>query len=952
MIFNNLCASAKNKIEEEKTKTTSKVQETTFSDDIAYGESPKDCPVKKFIALCGVSKKDVKSKNGTYTIPLFYRGQFVNTLGNIDSTYYLFSSDMKNNEDITTIVVPEGIEAIGNKSLYANLPKNLTKIILPKSIKALTYGAFYGNSNDSLNYTIDISNLEDCQYYGAYCFYYSKNLEGGFDFDKNMENLYLGEYAFYESNFFDLNETLTIPNKITCIPKYCFGYTKIKKIILHDNIETIETGAFAQNLEPVSELGKNEVLVLPKNLRKLGDNAFRNASYTDVVLNEKIEEIGSYALAFNEADLFKNKETWLVPPTLKKLGQGWWMNSEERTNPYQMESFKGKYANDCILDLSTATNLEELGPWALAPFHKIKGSIFPPNIKKIGMHMYERAINCTKDKSTDLIEVTEYEHLPDSLEYIGEFWFSDFDIPITFNSLCSENSNLKYIGNYAFYYELNRNAGGNIKILSDTLILPKTLEIIKGSAFSNQPNIKTVIARGNGEELIIGKDSEGVSYSGYSTFSHCPKLETIDLSAKNIYDIPTMFAYECSKLTSFNYNGPVAEIGNSAFMKSALESFEFHEGLKEIRPFAFAKYGDDSTHQPLLNKQNNVIFPSTLEKLGPYAFIHAGMKGITFNGGVEICFDCFEGCSSISNELILPNTLEYLGSFAFDHTPNFSNTSITIPASLRVIGEGGDPTHKAYREYNSGSHNFYNCASKNKEFIVEEGNQWFTAIDGLLFGKDSNGSVNRLISFPRCIKDKENSPVVNGKYIIPEGITIMDELCFNRCIGITELVLPNSYIIKSDLPKSTDELYEYHYYGTAFEKIYTSYINTEGNTLSVAIYIWHTLQNVTCKEDNPNYKSIDGLVYSKDGKSLWYLSYAKRGNVSIAQGTERIEHGAIFSGDTSIATTSLTIPASVTFIDDDCLKLLNNHYMKSKCTVTIDSANTTYKIANNKIVKI
>ena len=168
MIFNNLCASAKNKINEEKAKSTSKVQETKFSDNATYGESPKDCPVKKFIALCGVSKKDVKSKNGTYTIPLFYRGQFVNTLGNIDSTYYLFSSDMKNNEDITTIVGPEGIEAIGNKSLYANLPKNLTKIILPKSIKSITYGAFYGNSNDSLNYTIDISNLKNCHYFGSY----------------------------------------------------------------------------------------------------------------------------------------------------------------------------------------------------------------------------------------------------------------------------------------------------------------------------------------------------------------------------------------------------------------------------------------------------------------------------------------------------------------------------------------------------------------------------------------------------------------------------------------------------------------------------------------------------------------------------------------------------------------------------------------------------------------
>lgn len=953
MIFNNLCASAKNKVEEEKTKTTSKVQETKFSDNTAYGESPEDCPVKNFTALCGVSTNDVNPKNGVYTVPLFYRGQFINTLGNIDSTYYLFSSDMKNNEDITTIVVPEGIEVIGYRNPYGNMPKNLTKIILPKSIKALTFEAFHQDWK-TVGYTIDISNLGECTYFGERCFTGVKNLEGEFEFNKK-EKIFLGKYAFLSSNFSGKQGVLTIPSTITTIPSQCFcGCSQINQLIMHDDIKEIGYSSFEK-----TPIGENSTLILPMHLKKIGSYAFENTKFNNLQLNKELEEIGDYPFSFETDFIYFNlvsENEWKPFPLVRKLGSGWWMSMELYKYDSMLDwdsnkELRSKYANDKVLILEEADNLEEVGDYAFGYFHKIKGSLFPPNIRKIGKEAFNNRLNCEK-KDGDFVGVTHYENLPDSVETLGERWYYIKTVPITFTTLCSENSHLKEIGQRAFASD---KYGSSITILSEILTLPETLESIAYHAFDSQPNIKQIIAKKADKPLHIGSATSGVvGYGGDGIFENCKNLESIDFSQRSIESvIGRYFAYDCPKLTTFVYGegNALKSVGHCAFVGTALESFDFKEGLKEICIGAFMKGG--KADSSLLNKQEEATFPSTLEKIGPYAFHHAGMKAITFKSGLkEIQYDCFENCTSATNELILPDTLEYLGSFALDHTPNFSNTSITIPASLKVIGEGGDPTYKAYREYNAGSHNFYNCAAQNKEFIVEEGNQWFVAIDGILFGKDSNGNVTRLISFPRCIKNKKNSPVVNGKYIIPEGITTLDELCFNRCIGINEIVLPNSFIINPNLPESTKTLYEYGYWGSIFPSIKTSYINTHGNTLSVGIYVWHTLQNVTCKEDNPNYKSIEGLVYSKDGKSLWYLSYAKKGNVSIAEGTERIEHGAIFSEDTSIATTSLTIPASVTFIDDDCLKLLNNHYMKSKCTVTIDSANTTYKITDNKIVKI
>lgn len=958
MIFNSLCGIAKNKIEEEKKNYPYiLIQNTSFYSSTQYAEKPELCEEQLVgVRFSKLEEKDIKE--GIYTVPIFLKGKFINTFGVTINN--IFSSSVKD-LSLTKLIVPEGIISITGDFEYLNQYTNVSNIVLPSTMK---YVQAYSLEKTKDFLSIDVSKLYNCIYFGKYSFYKSK-MEYDFEFNPNTK--YIGYGAFENSNFNGVNGIVTIPINIIEIYPHVFGWCdNLKEVVLHKEVNKIGQYAFAY----CTNLGENKTLDL-LNVKEIGYYAFAQTKFEDFIINyDIIEKIDQYALAtISNFSIFKTKKEgdFKITNKMKILGSYWWCNNTliddvkfaYYTYNKNHDSFKD-YENDCILDLTEATALEEIGDNSFSGFHKIKGSLFPPNIKKIGERAYQRGVNYGKSRSTDSIECVAYDSLPDSLEILEDYWLTGFDIPMTLTTVCTENSHLQRLGHNVFNnYTVGYSSSdyrylafcNRMTILSETVILPSSLLSLGDNVFHSQKNIKHFKVKGDGTQNVLEFCDGHGSGSGIAQFENATNLVTIDFSERTIKTIPVAIAHNCGYLTEFSYEGKIYNINDLAFANTSLSSFEFKEGLEYIGGGAFAK-GSISKGEILKNQ--DIIFPTTLQKIRPAAFHTCSMKSITFNEGLkEIHFDAFEKCTNVTNELVFPSTLEYIGSFAFNHYQNCSNTSITIPASVRIIGEGGDPTHTAYREYNSGSHNFYNCASRyNKEFIVEEDNQWFTAIDGVLFGKDTEGNVIRLISLPRQLKQKNNSPIVNGIYTIPEGITIMDELCFNYCVGVNELILPNSYIISATLPKSTKKLYGDSFYYA--NDIYTSYINTNGNTLSVAIYTWHTLQNVTCKEDNPNYKSINGMVYSKDGKSLWYLSDCKTGDIAIAEGTERIEHGALYTQNKSrIKATSLTIPASVTYIDSACLNYLNNYYIASGvCTVNIDSANTTYGIVDNKVTKL
>lgn len=82
---------------------------------------------------------------------------------------------------------------------------------------------------------------------------------------------------------------------------------------------------------------------------------------------------------------------------------------------------------------------------------------------------------------------------------------------------------------------------------------------------------------------------------------------------------------------------------------------------------------------------------------------------------------------------------------------------------------------------------------------------------------------------------------------------------------------------------------------------------------STAFYSCKSLTNLIVDEDNKYYKSIDGTIYTKDGKILIvYAGGQSQTKFTIPAGVTKIARGAF---NNSVSLTSITIPNSVTSID-------------------------------------
>lgn len=109
--------------------------------------------------------------------------------------------------------------------------------------------------------------------------------------------------------------------------------------------------------------------------------------------------------------------------------------------------------------------------------------------------------------------------------------------------------------------------------------------------------------------------------------------------------------------------------------------------------------------------------------------------------------------------LELPGTLRFIG----DRSVGGHFSTLTIPASVLEIADGA----------------FEECVAL-EAFVVEEGNPYYEAIDGVLFSK----ADKRLICYPRSRAAEE--------YTIPEGTTAIADGAFLGCSNLTRIVISDS----------------------------------------------------------------------------------------------------------------------------------------------------------------
>ncbi len=454
------------------------------------------------------------------------------------------------------------------------------------------------------------------------------------------------------------------------------------------------------------------------------------------------------------------------------------------------------------------------------------------------------------------------------------------------------------------------------------LNIPDGITTIGPTAFFECVNIEN--------ELYLPKT---LSYIGFGAFYKCGKMTGSIIIPENVTTILPYAFFGCQRL-----NGEIVFSDKTNYISDY--SFAACEGLTGdlILPDAVTYIGNYAFAY-CKGLTGDLILPDAVTYIGNYAFTYCeGLNGnlslgkaehignaafgkCSFSGSLNlpeelkyIGYSAFESCTGLSGELIFPDNLEHIGDAAFNHCIGFTNKVLTIPASVKVLG--GDREVEENTGYSS--HLFYDFGKSGfSAFAVEEGNEYFCAEDGVLY----DIAKTRLIAYPGGKRDEI--------FEIPEGVIQIDELAFSKCGYLKNLILPDSYVITNEIPENV--------------------VNQNGNSLALALYNYTGVEKVFVKETNPNYISINGILYTKDGKTFIYCPPKYSESVIISDGTEIIGKGAFYGAENAekgVDYPWVYIPKTVVYIDENTLRWLN---AVRSGKITIEEENEFYIIVNGKI---
>ena len=376
---------------------------------------------------------------------------------------------------------------------------------------------------------------------------------------------------------------------------------------------------------------------------------------------------------------------------------------------------------------------------------------------------------------------------------------------------------------------------------------------------------------------------ESVTTIGNYAFSECSSLTSVTIP-EGVTSIGNYAFSECSSLTSVTIPSSVTSIGNNAFSgiapttltaawlpsgmsKNDLNTLIIPEGVTSIGGSAFEGCTD----------LTSVTIPSSVTSIGDSAFEDCeSLTSVTIPEGVtSIGGSAFEGCSDLTS-VTIPSSVTSIGDSAFEDCESL--TSVTIPEGVTTIG------YRAFCYCSSltsvtipssvtsiGYWAFYNCSSLTSVHI-------------------SNLAAWCGINFEDTYEDTYGNPLyyatklyLNGELItdlvIPEGVTSIGERAFHCCSSLTSVTIPSSVTSIGE----------------------RAFSGCSG------------LTSFMVANENPNYAAINGLLCSKDGKTLIACPSGST-SATIPSSVTSIGNYA-FEGCFSL--TSVTIPSSVTSIGED-----------------------------------
>lgn len=487
--------------------------------------------------------------------------------------------------NVEEVVLPEGIETIDSDAF--NFCTKLRKINFPETLKVIGHGAFKG------------------------CFFLETVI-----LPKTMKEI--SDYAFYEAGI----KQLILPENVNFVGTEVFAGTNIETTDIPENF-TLNSAMFekCQKLHSINLLGSH--ITIPErcfcnciNLTEIDitktalikDEAFRGCQNLSVstipadtlVAVSAFEESGATDVIIEDISKVCNR-VFADCKSLKKLT----INVADGPTSVSSALVKGCKNLQTVVFTGRTKNLTVIEAAAFKETKNLNTVSLPNTIKTISKEaFYDSGI--------------ENIHLPENLRQIGTMAFArsglkDIIIP----------NKIKKLGEYAFYNCIELTA----------VTLPESVTKIPSGIFEdccslktvNVPNVDTICDHAfygckNLETFDFSKlqsldlmafaytgireavFSDKFSQLGISAFHHCKNLQTVDMKACKIQEIPYQCFCFCKGLKDVQLPQDVTAFDNSCFLRAKLNKLTINAGTY-VGNNAFSKsfiseliFTDDTNH--------------------------------------------------------------------------------------------------------------------------------------------------------------------------------------------------------------------------------------------------------------------------------------------------------------------------------------------------------------------
>jgi len=357
-------------------------------------------------------------------------------------------------------------------------------------------------------------------------------------------------------------------------------------------------------------------------------------------------------------------------------------------------------------------------------------------------------------------------------------------------------------------------------------------------------------------------------------------------------------------------------------MEIGLKFFESIDSAKDL----FVDYEEIISIKEITIPSKYKGLPVTA--IGDFAFIFMGIENITIpNTITKIGMGAFAYCSSLTS-ITIPESVTSIGEQAFE-----------CPKLIEVINKSPSITViKGYRAEDdidpSGGLGAYalsvsNCEDNYISKLSVDENNFIIYTDGedkiLVANNDLKVDMGILFFGNEILPD--NSTISKIDLVIPNGITKINPLAFILNTELKTVEIPNSVtsigeqaffcccsLEEIEIPNTVTSIGE----GAFSNCSSLTSITIPDSVTSIGDWAFEdcdSLRSITVDENNTTYKSIDGNLYSKDGKTLIQYAIGKTAtSFTIPDTVTSIGEGA-FEDCSSL--TSVIIPNSVTTIGSD-----------------------------------